>query len=214
MYLFDDGPFPQPDMTEAEVFAYLALTFADGTYSSRQTGGLLDKTGRALPSFLQINDGTLKILSHTLVTAPHSLWKIWDLFEILITNFSKLYGPSEHLAVNEIIVKLKGRVIFKQYIMKKCKHFGIKMCKLCVSIGYTYDMDVYLGKDRQWMAQQLRATHPKVTNMKRRFEGFGHKLCMDNFFPSPDLFDDLAQIKTELSVVGLWDYMARACPGT
>jgi hypothetical protein len=74
--LFDDGPFPQPDMTEAEVFAYLALTFADGTYSSRQTGGLLDKTGRALPSFLQINDGTLKILSHTLVTAPHSLWKI------------------------------------------------------------------------------------------------------------------------------------------
>jgi len=29
----------------------------------------------------------------------------------------------------------------------------------------------------------------------RGVEGFGHKLYMDNFFPSPDLYDDLAQKK-------------------
>ena len=37
------------------------------------------------------------------------LWKIWDLFEIIRTNFSKFYNPSEHLAVDEVIVKLRER---------------------------------------------------------------------------------------------------------
>ena len=46
------------------------------------------------------------------------LWKIRDLFEIIRTNFLKFYIPSEHLAVDEIIVKFKGRMVFKQYIPK------------------------------------------------------------------------------------------------
>ena len=36
------------------------------------------------------------------------LWKIRDLFEIIRTNFSKFYNPSEHLAVGEVTVKFKG----------------------------------------------------------------------------------------------------------
>ena len=55
-------------------------------------------------------------------------------------------------------------------------------------------MNVYLGKDRQRAAQHL-TTHATVTNLTRGVKGFGHKLCMDNFFSSPDLFDDLAQKK-------------------
>ena len=129
------------------------------------------------------------------------LWKIRDLFEIIRTNFSKYYNPTEHLAVDEVIVKFKGKILFKQYIPKKRKRFGIKMFKLCDSTGYTCDMSVYLGKDRQRAAQHLTATHATVTNLTRRVEGFGHKLYMDNFFSSPDLYDDLAQKKIFL----LWD---------
>jgi len=76
------------------------------------------------------------------------LWKIRDLFEINRTNFSKFCNPSENLAVNEAIVKFKGRIVFKQYIPKKRKRFGMKMFKMCDSTGYTYDMKVYLGKDK------------------------------------------------------------------
>ena len=97
--------------------------------------------------------------------------------------------------MKKVVVKFKGRVIFKQYILKKRKCFGIKMYKLCDSTGYTYDMDVYLGKDRQRTAQHLTATDARVTNLTWRVEGVGHKLYMDNFFSSPDLFDDLAQKK-------------------
>jgi hypothetical protein len=41
------------------------------------------------------------------------------------------------LAVDEIIVLFKGRVIFKQYILKKNKWFGINIYKLCDSKGVT-----------------------------------------------------------------------------
>ena len=54
-------------------------------------------------------------------------------------------------------------------------------------------MNVYLGKDRQRGAQHLTATHAAVTNLTWGVEGFGHKLYMNKFFSSSDLFDDLAQ---------------------
>ena len=139
--------------------------------------------------FLHFTDNNRMVDSHD------RLWKIRDLFEILRTNFAKFYNPSEHLAVDEVIVKFKGRVIFKQYISTKRKRFSIKMYKLCDSSGYIYDMDVYLGKDRQRVAQHLTATHATVTNLTRKVEGVGHKLYMDNFFSSPDLYDDLIQKK-------------------
>jgi len=34
-----------------------------------------------------------------------------------------------------------------------------------------------------------------VTNLTRGVEGFSHKLYLDNFLSSPDLYDDLAQKK-------------------
>jgi hypothetical protein len=88
------------------------------------------------------------------------LWKLRNLFEILNTAFSKFYNPSENLAIYEVIVLLKGRVLFKQYIPKKHKRFGIKMYKLC---GYTYDMKVYAGKEKQRRAQDVTVTHATVT---------------------------------------------------
>ena len=99
-----------------------------------------------------------------------------DLFEILNATFSKFYNPSENLAIDEVIVSFKGRVIFKQYIPKKRKRFGIKIFKLCDSTRYTYDMKVYLGKDRQRTAQHVTATHATVTELTRKIEGRGHKL--------------------------------------
>jgi hypothetical protein len=38
---------------------------------------------------------------------------------VLNDAYEKYYNPSEHLAVDEIIVKFKRRVTFKHYIPKK-----------------------------------------------------------------------------------------------
>jgi hypothetical protein len=47
-------------------------------------------------------------------------------------NFSKFYIPSKHSALDKIIVKLKGRVIFKPYIPQK-RNVSASECTNCVT---------------------------------------------------------------------------------
>jgi len=47
--------------------------------------------------------------------------------------------PSEHLAVDKVIILFKGRVIFRKYIPKKQRCFCIKFYKLCDETVYLYD---------------------------------------------------------------------------
>jgi len=59
------------------------------------------------------------------------LWKLRTIFDTLDDNYAKFYKPSEDVAVDEVIVKYRGRVIFRQYTPKKRKRFSIKIYKLC-----------------------------------------------------------------------------------
>jgi hypothetical protein len=70
------------------------------------------------------------------------LRKLRNLFEILNKAFSKFHSRSEHLAVDKVIVLLKGRVIFRQYIHKKHESFGIKIYKTRDQTVYRCDMPV------------------------------------------------------------------------
>jgi len=58
------------------------------------------------------------------------LCKLGFVFETLNKTFSKFYNPSESLAIDEVLVLLKGRVVFRQYISKKQKRSGIKIYQL------------------------------------------------------------------------------------
>jgi len=140
----DGGPSPEPDVTEADMFVFLALTIEMGQ-------GVRDKLTDYRATVDQLYTpfyGTmmkwyqyLHILRYIHFTDNRNEpdrtdenfdrpWKMRDLFEILNATFSKFYSPSENLAIDEVIVSFKGRVIFKQYIPKKRKRFGIKIFKL------------------------------------------------------------------------------------
>ena len=106
-------------------------------------------------------------------------------------NYTKFYKPSENLAVDEVIVKYRVRVIFMQYIPKKRKPFGIKIYKLFDEAGYACTMRVYLGKDSQSATDEMTTTHATVRHLTRRVEGLGQNLFIDNFFSLARLFDDL-----------------------
>ena len=70
------------------------------------------------------------------------LWILRTVFDKLNEAYAKFCNPSEHLAVDDVIVKFKGRVIFRQYIPKKRKRFGIKIYKLCDESVYVWHESV------------------------------------------------------------------------
>ncbi|XP_035217856.1 piggyBac transposable element-derived protein 4-like [Stegodyphus dumicola] len=119
------------------------------------------------------------------------MWKIRNVFEILNYRFKEIYDPTEELAVDEVIVAFKGRVVFRQYIPKKRKRFGIKVYKLADKNGYTFNMRVYLGKDKVLGDGEKCSAHRTVTGLVECVKGKGHKLFMDNFFSSSQLFLEL-----------------------
>ena len=140
----DEQYHPQRDVTEAEMFVFLALTLQMGhTIQGRIEDYWTKSDQLCCPFYRQTmaHSRFYHILhfmdNNRTVDSRDRLWKIRDVFEILRTNFAKFYNPSEHLVVDEVIVKFKGRVIFKQYIPKKRRRFSITMYRLCDSSGYT-----------------------------------------------------------------------------
>ena len=91
---------------------------------------------------------------------------------------------------NNCIVQRNGH--FPTIYTQETRTFGIRIYKVCDETGYTYDMTVYLARDRQRTAQHLTATHARVSEVTKKIQGRGHKLYMDNYFSSPDLFVDFA----------------------
>jgi hypothetical protein len=49
------------------------------------------------------------------------LWILQRVFEYLNSRFAALYNPTEHLAIDEVIVKFKAKLVFRQFIPKKRK---------------------------------------------------------------------------------------------
>jgi hypothetical protein len=123
------------------------------------------------------------------------LWKLRRISDYLNSRFAAFYNPTEHLATDEVIVKFKGKVVFVSLSQRKGNGFSIKLYKLCDSLGYTYDMNVYLGDQRKNAAGDVTATHGTVVQLVGRVENKGHKLYMDSYFSSPQLFYDLCNRK-------------------
>ena len=97
-------------------------------------------------------------------------------FDRLNNSYAKYYSLTEHLAVDEIIVLFKGRVIFKQYIPKKYKWFGIKSYLLCDSKGYTYNIMVHLRKDDDLHIKTMNCCGTGRPNRKGMLKNFGHTM--------------------------------------
>jgi hypothetical protein len=178
----DEGPSPLPDVTESEMLVFLAIKIQMGHCTRDKLTDYWSKAENFYTSFYSNamkRDRFLHILRFLHFTDKKNepdmtnensdrLWKMRHLFDILNEKFRKFYSPSEHLSVEEVIVKYKGRVIFRQYIPKKHKRFGIKIYKLCDETGYTYNMTVYLGRDRQRTVQHLTATQATEEHQGRK----------------------------------------------
>ena len=113
-----------------------------------------------------------------------SRWKIWLIMENrdhIWHNECKFYSPLEHLAADEVNVKFKGTVIFRQCISKKRNILASKFTNCVMNQG------IHMIRKCTWVkthALPLRTwlQHTTVRHWTCKVEGLGHKIFMDNFF--------------------------------
>jgi hypothetical protein len=68
--------------------------------------------------------------------------------------------------------------------------FGLKIYEFCDKSGYAYDMSGYFVKQRYLANRDVIPTHETVLELFQKV-GVGHKIFMDSYFSSPEIFSDL-----------------------
>jgi hypothetical protein len=106
----------------------------------------------------------------------------------LSENFEKCLLPSQQLAVDESMIKFKGRSSLKQYMPKKPIKRGYKVWILADKSGYCLKFDLYTGKaDTQEKCLGSRV----INHLTCHLRGKDHLLYFDNFFCNVPLMEDL-----------------------
>lgn len=123
------------------------------------------------------------------------LHKLGPLINKLRKNFQQQMIPSEYVCIDETLVPFRGRLRYRQYISNKRHKFGIKLFKLCLKEGYTYDFQVYCGKSSQ---TNVGLPSKVVLDLMDNLLDKGRTLCADNYYTSVTLANELLKRKTHL----------------
>lgn len=108
------------------------------------------------------------------------IYKVRDLTNKLIENFQKIFEPEEYVAVNETMIPFRGRLIFRHYISGKAHKYGIKLFESCGTNNYTYNVQVYAGKNQvDGKGLECRV----VLDLCQRYLNAGRTIITDNFIP-------------------------------
>ncbi|XP_068728265.1 piggyBac transposable element-derived protein 4-like [Montipora capricornis] len=125
----------------------------------------------------------------------NKLYKIQPLLDLIIPRFRGVYKPERELAVDETLIKFKGKIHFRQFIPIKPGRFGIKAFTLAESTsGYVLGSKVYTGKEANVVQKDLGKR--AVMLLMEPFLDKGYYVFMDNYYTSVGLFEELEGRKT------------------
>ena len=121
------------------------------------------------------------------------LFKVRSLLDLLLRNLTSHYQLHRELSIDESMIPFKGRLSFRQFLPSKPIRFGIKCFVLAeAKSGYVANFQVYVGKEGN--ATEVNLSSRVVKDLMEKFQNKGHHLFTDNYYTSPELFDDLANV--------------------
>lgn len=117
------------------------------------------------------------------------LYQIRPFLDKIQENFKKKLKPSLSLAIDESMIKFKGRSAIKQYLPKKTIKRGYKVWMMADKSGYCYRFELYTGKIGKQVTKNLGE---KVVNtLTSDLDGKEHTMYFDNYFTSVNLMENL-----------------------
>ncbi|XP_031338816.1 piggyBac transposable element-derived protein 4-like [Photinus pyralis] len=158
-----------------------------------------------LLSHLHINDNSLMPPRASLNF--DKLFKIRPMIDALSATFENCLLPNQQIAVDESMIKFKGRNSLKQYMPKKPIKRGYKVWILADKSGYCLKFDLYTGKtNSQENCLGSRVIHQLTSHLRRK----NHMLYFDNFFNNVPLMEDLK--RHDIHAVGTVNMARRYLP--
>ena len=122
------------------------------------------------------------------------LCKVRLLLKYIQSKCKKLYQPYRNVAIDERMVRNRGRYTFRQFIKDKPTRWGMKLWVLADSSnGYTYDFEVYSGKGSPVSKNGL--AYDVVMRLCQHLKGQGYHVYFDNFYTGVQLVKDLLAMK-------------------
>ena len=123
--------------------------------------------------------------------STNPLKKVLPLYNHLKKKCFDLYQPLQELSIDERMVKSKARTFFRQYIRNKPHKWGFKLWVVADPTGYTVDFDIYCGARHMSSSSGKGLAYDVVVKLVQPFLFQGYLLFCDNFYTSPQLFQDL-----------------------
>ena len=197
-------------VTVQEIYSFMAILICSGVNNSntdhvsdmwhsssyplyRATMGI--NRFRNIMRFIRFDDAnTRKQRKITDKAAP-----IRDIWTMLNKNLLQIYKPTENLTVDEQLYPFRGRTKFTQYIPSKPAKYGIKIWWVCdAENAFPLNGIIYTGKTGH--IREKNQGERVVKELAVAYKGSGRNICMDNFFTSLSLAQQL--LSWNLTIVG------------
>ncbi|XP_068680630.1 piggyBac transposable element-derived protein 4-like [Montipora foliosa] len=117
------------------------------------------------------------------------LFKIRKLLDLLLPRLSEVYNPERNLAVDETLVKFKGKIYLPQFIPIKPGRFGMRCFTLAES-SRGYVSNIYTGKEQG--VQQNNLVRRAVMDLMDKFRDKGYVLFEANYYTAVPLPQELS----------------------
>lgn len=125
--------------------------------------------------------------------------KLAPIREILLsfsTNSQSSFNLGEYVTIDEILVAFRGRCSFIQYMAQKPAKYGLKIYALCdARMFYTYDLDVYCGKQNSGPNIISNKPYDVVVRLVKSIQGTNRNVTTDNYFTSYLLAEYLLSVR-------------------
>lgn len=189
-------------VSEDEMYVFLGInivmgynpmhTIASYWRESKDLGVTAIKEAMGRDRFLQILRNLHLNDNSKMNYAPKDkIYKIRPLVKYMNKEFELKRTPPEYLAIDESMIKFKGRSSLKQYNPMKPIKRGFKLWCLADDQGYVHKFEVYTGKNDDNKKKELGLGGSVIMKLSSNLSENNHKLCFDNFFSSIPLMEVL-----------------------
>ena len=112
-------------------------------------------------------------------------------------QFEEMFVPTQHICLDESLLKWLGNLGFKVFIPAKRSRYGIKIYKLCCD-QYTLNFKIYFGREEI----QTNSDYPELGKLEKlvillvqRHTEKGYILYTDRLYSSPLLYNELYKLQ-------------------